>query len=297
MTGTSTVAANLAHRGELMQGRYSIGCWPWELPEWPVPWNHAWDYVDEVWATSRFTYDSYMRSAQRPVLHMPAVVVAEATEGARRAQFGLPEDAFLFCFSFDGLSSLARKNPQAVVAAFRKAFRPEERGVGLVLKGIRATQDSAEWKELLAAIGDDARIFQIHESMSRGRLLDLYRSIDAYVSLHRSEGFGRNIAEAMLLAKPVIVTAHSGNMDFTIHDNAALVPARLRTVLPGEYPFGAGQSWADPDIQAAAHAMQRMVADRSWREGLAERAQRYIQQAYAPEVVGDAWAHRLETLF
>lgn len=297
MTGISTVGANLAAKGELMEGRYCIGCWPWELPEWPTAWNHAWDYVDEVWATSRFTYDSYMRRARVPVLHVPHAVVADDTEGARRSDFGLPEHAFLFCFSFDGLSSLARKNPSAVVAAFRKAFPGNERGVGLVLKGIRAPLGSARWSDLVAAIGGDDRIVFIDKSLSRGRLLDLYRCIDVYVSLHRSEGFGRNIAEAMLLGKPVIVTAHSGNMDFTLHDNAALVPARLRTVRQGEYPYGGGQSWADPDVDVAAEAMRRMICDRSWREGLAERAQRYIAEAHSPLAVGEVWARRLEALF
>lgn len=297
MTGISTVGANLAARGELMQGRYSIGCWPWELPEWPSAWGHAWDYVDEVWATSRFTYGSYMRSATVPVLHVPHAVVADASEGARRADFGLPESAFLFCFSFDGLSSLVRKNPIAVVAAFQRAFPASERGMGLVLKGIRAPQGSARWSNLVAAIGSDPRIILIDESMSRGRLLDLYRSIDVYVSLHRSEGFGRNIAEAMLLGKPVIVTAHSGNMDFTLHDNAALVPARLCAVQQGEYPYGAGQLWADPDIDAAAEAMRRIIADRTWREALAERGQAFIAHAHSPRAVGEAWARRLEALF
>lgn len=133
--------------------------------------------------------------------------------------------------------------------------------------------------------------------MSRGQLLDLYRCIDVYVSLHRSEGFGRNIAEAMLLGKPVIVTAHSGNMDFTLHDNTALVPARLRMVREGEYPFGAGQLWADPDVDIAAELMRRMVEDRTWREGLAERAQQYIARAHSPQTVGEAWARRLDELF
>jgi len=297
MTGISTVGTNLAAPDDLMDGRYSIGCWPWELPEWPSAWDHAWDYVDEVWATSRFTYDAYMRSARVPVLHVPHAVVADESEGAQRSDFGLPEHAFLFCFSFDGLSSLARKNPAAVVTAFRKAFPAGEREVGLVLKGIRAPTASPQWARLMAAIGDDDRIIIIDRSLSRGQLLDLYRSIDAYVSLHRSEGFGRNIAEAMLLGKPVIVTAHSGNMDFNLHDNAALVPARMCPVRQGEYPYGAGQLWADPDIAAAAEAMRRMVADRPWREGLAERAQRFIATAHSPQAVGEAWARRLEALF
>lgn len=297
MTGIATAGANLAASEDLMDGRLSIGCWPWELPEWPSAWDHAWDYVDEVWAASRFTYDAYMRSAKVPVLHLTSAVVADASEGWKRADFGLPEQAFLFCFSFDGLSSLARKNPAAVVTAFRRAFPAGERGVGLVLKGIRAPTASPQWAQLMAAIGDDERIVIIDRSLPRGRLLDLYRSIDAYVSLHRSEGFGRNIAEAMLLGKPVIVTAHSGSMDFTLYDNAALVPARLCAVRQGEYEYGAGQMWAEPDVAAAAEAMRRMVADRPWREGLAERAQQFVARVHSPEAVGEAWARRLDELF
>lgn len=296
MTGISTVTASNSEGPSLNQGRHNIGIWPWELPEWPLTWDQAWSCVDEVWATSRFTYDAYARAARVPVFHMPMAVVADATVGADRSDFGLPERTFLFGFSFDGLSSYARKNPRAVVAAFRCAFPPGERGVGLVLKGIRAKTGAPAWQALLREIGDDDRIYLINESLSRGQLLDLYRALDVFVSLHRSEGFGRNIAEAMLLGKPVIVSAHSGNMDFTHHDNSALIPTRLCEVGQGEYPFGTGQQWGDPDVEAAANAMRRMLEDRAWRVSLAERAQWYIKENYSPEAVAAAWAQRLNEL-
>jgi glycosyltransferase involved in cell wall biosynthesis len=295
MTGISTLEFNLRQSFGLNDGRYSIGMWPWELPEWPEVWNPAWDCVDEVWAASQFTYQSFARSAPLPVYHMPMAVVADATEEAVRADFGLPPDAFLFGFSLDGLSSFARKNPLAVIAAFQRAFAPQDGSVALVLKGIR-TEGTDAWRRLLDEVRDDRRIHVIAESFDRGRLLDLYRTLDAFVSLHRSEGFGRNIAEAMLLGKPVIVSAHSGNMDFTRHDSAALVPARLCPVQPGEYPFGTGQLWADPDIVAAAAAMQRMVVDRQWRESLANAGRAFVANAYSPATVGEAWARRLAQL-
>lgn len=296
MTGMSSIATSLAEGPSLNRGRYNIGIWPWELPEWPAFWDHAWSCVDEVWATSRFTYDAYARAARVPVYHMPMAVVADPTDGAIRADFGLPKQTFLFGFSFDGLSSYARKNPEAVVAAFRRAFPAGERGVGLVLKCIRAETNSSAWQSLARAIGDDERIHVINDSMSRGRLLDLYRGLNVFVSLHRSEGFGRNIAEAMLLGKPVIVTAHSGNLDFTHPDNAALVPMRLCEVKQGEYAFGTGQRWGDPDIDAAAQAMRRMLEDKRWRTALATRGQKYIKAHYSLERVGAAWAARLREL-
>jgi glycosyltransferase involved in cell wall biosynthesis len=296
MTAESTLAAIIAQGPALGEGRHNVGVWPWELPEWPKAWDHAWDFVDEVWATSRFTYEAYLRSAPVPVMHMPMAVNADATEGATRADFGLPQDRFLFGFSFDGLSSFARKNPQAVIAAFRMAFPPGERHVGLVLKSIRGMADQSTWRTLADLERGDERIHVIDESLSRGRLLDLYRSFDAFVSLHRSEGFGRNIAEAMLLAKPVIVSAYSGNMDYTDDDTAALVPTSLRQVNQGEYPFGAGQEWAEPDVDAAAGFMQRMVTDRKWREGLAANAAERIKQKYSLDAVGKVWSGRLREL-
>ena len=296
MTAESTLAAIIAHGPGLDDGRYNIGVWPWELSEWPKAWDHAWDFVDEVWATSRFTYDTYLGSARCPVMHMPMAVNTDATEAASRADFGLPQDQFLFGFSFDGLSSFARKNPQAVIAAFRKAFPRRERHVGLVLKSIRGMADQTGWRELAELIRGDERVHVIDESFSRGRLLDLYRSLDAFVSLHRSEGFGRNIAEGMLLGKPVIVSAYSGNMDYTDDSTAALVPTRRRQVKQGEYPFGAGQEWAEPDVDAAAGLMRRVVSDREWREGLAANAAERIRQRYSLDAVGKAWSERLREL-
>lgn len=296
MTGLSTISLALSAGTDFGDGRHNIGLWPWELPEWPSALGQAWDFVDEVWAASRYTYEAYARAAQVPVFHKPMAVVAEATEGATRADFGLPEETFLFGFSFDGLSSFARKNPQAVVAAFHQAFPSDRADVGLVLKCMRTTANVPAWKALKNSIKNDPRIRVIDESFSRVRLLDLYRTLDAFVSLHRSEGFGRNIAEAMLLGKPVIVSAHSGNMDFTDHRTAALVSTRLEAVRSGEYPFGEGQMWGDPDVDAAAKAMQRIVSDHLLRQALASAGKERIARQYSPEAVGEAWLQRLRDL-
>jgi len=294
-TGMETVRAVRQLDQSLLQGRLSVGFWPWELPEFPVLWHHAYRLVDEVWASSRYTHDAYARSVPVPLRHMPMAVTVEPSEGRQRADFALPEGRFLFIFTYDALSRDARKNPLACLAAFDRAFPQGDEPVGLVVKGHRADKSPA-WEALAARAVRDPRLFLFDRSLSRGALLDLYRACDCFVSLHRAEGFGRNIAECMALGKPVVVTAHSGNMDFTRSDTAALVPAALREVRPGEYPYAAGQIWAEPDVGAAAAQLRRVFADSPWRGQIATSGAARIAQSYAPEVVGRAWHAGLEAL-
>ncbi len=294
-TGIETMRAIASMGNEMLDRRRTIGFWPWELPQWPDYLYHAYENMDEIWASSRYTWDAFVRSSPMPVKQMPMAVVFDETEGLTRADFGLPEDCFLFAFAYDGLSYSTRKNPEACLTAFDRAFPLGNEPVGLVIKGIR-TQGSSAWALLEARAKVDKRLFLITESLPRPRLLDLYRVIDCFVSLHRAEGFGRNIAECMGLGKPVIVTAHSGNMDFTTHDTAALVKVDLRPLADGDYPYGAGQMWGEPDVDVAAAKMRRMITDFEWREHLARQGAEKIRQNYDIRIVGQLWAQALESL-
>ncbi|WP_199237385.1 glycosyltransferase family 4 protein [Azospirillum sp. TSH64] len=289
-TGIETARLAAVEGSALFDGRRTIGYWPWELPEWPKEWHHAYDLVDEVWGSSRYTYEAFAKSSPKPVRHLPMAVAVDATAGLSRRDFGLPENRFLFVFSFDVLSSLARKNPQACVRAFKQAFPLGHEPVGLVVKAMRGTPENPVWQALLEEARADRRITIIDETLSRGAVLDLYRACDAFVSLHRAEGFGRGIAEAMMLGKPVVVTGFSGNMDFTTPGSAALVDHRLRPVSPQEYPFAGGQLWAEPDGAHAAWWMRRLVEDDWLRRRLAEQGQRLTAATYAPAAVGAGYA-------
>lgn len=289
-TGIETARLAAVHGSTLFDGRRCIGYWPWELPEWPADWHHAYRLVDEVWASSRFTYEAFARSCPKPVRHMPMAVTVDPTAGLTRRDFGLPEDRFLFVFAFDVLSSLARKNPQACVAAFRRAFPRGDEPVGLVVKAMRATDENPAWRALLAEARTDGRIIVIGSTLDRGGVLDLYRACDCFVSLHRSEGFGRGMVEAMMLGKPVIATGHSGNLDFTLPGTAGVVDHRPWVLAEGEYPFGAGLTWAEPDVDHAADWMRRMAADGALRDRLTATARTLVTATYAPAVVGAAYA-------
>ncbi len=294
-TGIETARLAAVQGDQLFEGHYCIGYWPWELPEWPQAWHHAYQLVDEVWASSRYAYQAFVASSPKPVRHMPMAVTVEATAGRSRQDFGLPEGHFLFVFSFDFLSSLERKNPQACVEAFRQAFPRGDEPVGLVVKAMRAAPDNPLWQALMAQTKTDGRIHVINETLSRGGVLDLYRACDCFVSLHRSEGFGRGIAEAMLQGKPVITTGYSGNMDFTTPGTAALVDHTLVALSEGDYPFGEGQHWAEPSVTHAAWWMQRLATQPKVVQRLADAGRQLATATYAPSRVGEQYRAVLAT--
>jgi len=213
-----------------------------------------------------------------------------------RARFGLPDNRFLFVFSFDVLSSFPRKNPTACIASFKRAFPRGDEPVGLVVKVMRAPNDNPIWRAMLAEAARDKRIRVISETLSRGGVLDLYRACDCFVSLHRAEGFGRGIAEAMMLGKPVIVTGYSGSLDFATPATAALVDYRRTALAAGDYPFGAGQNWAEPDVDHAAWWMRALATRPDLRQRLARLGQISVTEAYSPAAVGAAYAAGLAPL-
>lgn len=287
------------HLGDsFFAGRYNIAAWHWELSRFPEPWLPALEGVDELWASSRFIQAALAERARVPVVWMPHPVEVGTGAVPDALDLGLPEGRFLFLAFFDFTSFVARKNPMGAIRAFRAAFPPGSASrVGLVVKANGASARPAEAKAFLARPElRDPRVLVINEALDRRRLIGLIKRCDCFVSLHRSEGFGRGIAEAMLLGKPVIVTAYSGNMDFTNVENACLVDYRLVDVGPTEYPHPAGQRWADPDLNQAAGYMRRVVSDPAWAAGLAEKGRELVAAQHGVEAVGRRCRARLESL-
>jgi len=269
----------------LWRGRTTVCVWPWELPQWPEPLEFCLLLADEIWAISSFVRNAFELRAPVPVVVMPPAVAASGS--ADRAAYGLPDDAFVFVCFFDGNSSFARKNPAAAIAAFRAAFPPPDFSVRLVVKAMRAGACAQAWRDLRASAGDDPRIAFVDEEWSRDEILGLIASCDCLVSLHRAEGFGRPIAEAILLRRPVVATRWSGNLDFRDEGRQFLVEAGLRPTPAGAYAWGDGQAWADPDPQAAAAALRA-----AFRSGAAPAA----GSTFDAGAVGARYRARLEAL-
>lgn len=276
-------------------GPYNIGGWHWELPVWPDHLAGVIESVDEVWVYSEFVRQAFASRTDKPVRKMPLAVELPSAPGANRALFGLQPGRFQFLVMFDGASWLSRKNPLAAVRAFKKAFGNDP-NAGLVIKAISLDRSSGSWQAIADEIGGDGRVTVIDRTMDRVELVQLMSSCDAYVSLHRSEGFGRIIAEAMLLGIPTVTTAFSGNTDFCTPETSFLVNGPLVPLSPDDYIFHQGQYWCDPDVDQAASQMRRLMDRRDETASMVRKAQDNIRNNYSSRAVADAYKQRLREL-
>ncbi|MGQ9371117.1 glycosyltransferase [Azospirillum sp. ST 5-10] len=276
---------------EALRGRIRIGVWAWEsATSFPAAWQPAFALFDEIWAPSRFAAEALRRVSPIPVAVVPHVV-APAPSAATRRDLGLPDDAFVFAFLFDELSDFERKNPLGVVAAFRRAF-PVADGRTLLLIKAR-TLSPAGRARLEAAIDGHPSILLRVGDAPRAEALAIIAQCDAYVSLHRAEGFGLTVAEAMAFGKPVIATAGSGVEDFLSDDCAFPVPGRAVTLdAPvGYYP--AGTVWTEPDLDEAAQLMRAVCYGRGLARARARRAAERVRDRLSADAVGARVAERL----
>ncbi|MGN6182428.1 MAG: glycosyltransferase family 4 protein, partial [Thermoanaerobaculia bacterium] len=310
LDGSDTLAPRLEHRAtilhvnadqvaivrnqlpQLFDARaYTIGCWHWELPELPAALIGAAEPYNELWAPSLFVQSMLAKSVTIPVVHMPHGIEVAELAPCTPQEFGVPHGHFTFLCMFDFDSIAQRKNPMGAIDAFRRAF-PNPSGVSLLIKTTAADQHRDEYESLRAIPG----VQLVNQTLSRARANGLVASCDAIVSLHRSEGFGLVLAEAMDLGKPVIATGWSGNMDFMNAGNSCPVAYDLVTLDRAYGPSEAGQLWAAPDVDHAAQHLRRVIEDDAYRTRLGARAQKTIREQFSPRAAGMRYRKRLEFL-
>jgi glycosyltransferase involved in cell wall biosynthesis len=276
---------------------YNILSTFWELPRAPESWRFDLDFFDELWTPNCFVADSFRPIFSKRILIMPPCINLNAKIAPNRVKLGLDATKFYFLFSFDRNSYPERKNPLAVVRAFELAFGDERDDVGLILKMSGARNRFPKiMSELETAARRDRRITILQGDWQRADVLALMVSADCFVSLHRSEGFGLGMAEAMFLGKPVIGTDFSGNTEFLTAVTGYPVPYQMRPVGEGEYPHHTGNSWAEPDVRIAAGMMRSVASKTDEVCNKALRGQTYVQQHYSPKAVGNVVAARLREL-
>lgn len=260
----------------IWRNRYNIAFWLWELEEFPKDWIKALTLVDEIWTPSEFASRSVKAVTDKPVYTIPYHVTAPIDEKYDRSYFGLPEDRFLFLAMYDTNSTMARKNPTGAVQAFIKAFSPQDCRVGLVLKMNNPRQQDLE--ALQESFGEYSNIYYITEIMDKVVVNSLIASIDVFVSLHRAEGFGLVMAEAMLNGTPCIATNWSSNTEFMNEDVACMVDYSFTILEKETPPYDKGIRWADPNIDTAAEYMKRLADDREYYNILKDKGRQYIAE-------------------
>ncbi len=275
--------------------RYSIGLWFWEVSRFPDRWRGSFSLLEEVWAPTAHIAAALEPLADVPVHTVRVPIVPNLHEQRSRAELGIDPDKFVFLFSFDYLSVAERKNPLATVEAFRRAFEPGD-GAALVLKCINQEHNPRYHSELREAVAAHPDITLIDRYLSPADNSGLSSVCDSYVSLHRAEGLGLGMAEAMWHGKPVIATGYSGNLDFMNASNSLLVDHELVEIGPDASPYPADGVWAQPDVDHAAKLMRGLFDDRDAASALGRTAASEIRRTHSPQAAGEIMQLRLEAI-
>ncbi|MDQ4149605.1 MAG: glycosyltransferase family 4 protein [Actinomycetota bacterium] len=264
----------------ILEHRHTIGFWWWELEDFPPIGSDTDELFDELWVGSEHVARAVSAQTSKPVHVVPIPIRRLDPVAADRPALGLPE-GFMFLFTFDFLSLFERKNPVGVVKAFTQAFRENE-GPILVIKSINGADELCTFELLRIAAADRSDVVIMDGYLPPDKKDALMTACDCYVSLHRAEGYGLGMAEAMALGKPIIATGYSGNLEFLNEENSYLVGHGLVPVPPGSDPYPEGARWAEPDIEGAAELMRRVYENRSEAEAKGSRARHDALTIHTP---------------
>lgn len=276
------------------QGHYNIGFWSWELLKFPDCWYSAFDLFDEIWTPSNYCVEALAAVSPIPVIKIPHSIDLPIPT-LDRASLGLPQDKFIFLFMFDFHSNYQRKNPLAVIEAFKQAFSNSNNDVMLIIKFHNGEYYPQYLEELHVSKANYPSIHLISKHLLKEEVNALVNNCDCYVSLHRAEGFGLTMAETMFYGKPVIATGYSSNIEFMNVGNGFLVKYDLVTTTEDYWPYLKGSIWAEPDINHAASLMNYVFHNYNQAKlVVGTRASQDIKYLLNPKTIGQKIKNRLE---
>ncbi len=282
-------------RTKLQPKAYNIVFPFWELSIYPEIWGQQLKRFDEIWTASTFTYHSIKACVSKPVHRMPCASQVEISSFLGRQYFGIPQESFAFLFAFDFLSSINRKNPFAVLRAFQKLSQacPND-DICLILKLNHSSRQPKDYADLMeVAVDFRDRLVIIDKTLNNNEMKNLLRCCDCFTSLHRSEGFGLGLSEAMSLGKPTIATRYSGNVDFMNDSNSCLVDYKLEPVGEDCYPHWQGQYWAEANVDQAFRYMLKLLSDRDKRKKIANNAKIQVRKQLSYASIGQMYEKRI----
>ncbi|MEG4625814.1 glycosyltransferase [Microcoleus sp. w1-18aA5] len=287
------VAAFIKHTGSTyFENKYNIGFWAWELPAFPPEWQPAFNHFHEIWTYSNYCAEAISALAPIPVIKiMPSIALPAPS--LNREALNLPKNKFIFLFVFDFSSRIERKNTLATIQAFKQAFGEDDRLL-LIIKSSNSNKHLEEQKLLKSAIANSSNIKHLDGYLSKNKLNGLLYNCDCYVSLHRCEGFGLTMAEAMFYGKPVIATGYSSNTEFMNVGNSYLVKYKLIPIEQDCGPYKKGNVWAEADVEHAADLMRYVFNNHREAQQVGAIAAEEIKTLLNPQVTGNKIRKRLE---
>lgn len=262
---------------KIWNGRYNIGFWLWELEDFPDEWVPCFHCMDEIWTPSKFITDCIQKKTDLKVVTIPyhvSLTIPEKGKYDYRKQLGLPTDKFLFLMMYDRTSMTERKNPKAVIEAFKMAFSKDDE-VGLVIKINNPSEKEINF--IRSMLPEHNNVYFITEILERKQVNELIYCVDAVVSLHRAEGFGLVLAEAMLLGTPTIATNWSSNTEFMTKETACMVDVEMVTLDRNIGSFKKGNRWAEPDVKQGAEYMRKLYNDPEFYKMITKKAKVHIE--------------------
>jgi len=286
--------------GSFPENSYNIIYPAWELGDYPEDWLKNFSLFNEIWVPSNFIKDSIDHKTRKPLYLIPHPVNTRMPFYLNRNYFGIKNTSYTFLFFFDFRSYIERKNPFGMLKAFEILCEENPymdiQAIIKVIGGERSSKAGSDYLNFLDQIKKNVfndRIHLINKQLSEIEIRNLIRCTDCFVSLHRSEGFGLGLAEAMCLGKPVIGTGYSGNLQFMNSDNSFLVNYELVPVQNGQYPYSDNQFWANPDVYHASLLMENLIKEPKIGEDIGMKAKLSIDHEISYLSIGLAMKKRI----
>lgn len=257
------------------ENRYNIGFWLWELQDFPDEWLPSLKLIDEIWTPSEFVSDTFRKITNKPVYTISYPIEIQVDHTMNRNYFGLPQDKFLFLTMYDCNSTIERKNPIGTIQAFKKAFTATDLDVGIIIK-VNNPQKK-DLKIIRNLLEGYKHVYIIAKTLSKLEVNSLIHCADVLVSLHRAEGYGLPIAEAMTLGVPAIATNWSANTEYMNATNSCPVSFKLVELKENYAMYKKGNIWAEPDIDDASQYMLKLLRDKEYYIEIAANAKNFMK--------------------
>ncbi len=270
-----------------LAGKHRLICMVWEHFALPPIWLQQVTYGNSFAAPSRFSAELISNSIGRPVRILPHPIAVDDWPLAAKSSANMP---FRIGTAFDLGSTIARKNPFAAIEAFRIAAA-QVPGLELYVK-LRGGSAEPAAVAKLRVLAEEVPFRLLEGDWSFARYQEWVCSLDLAISLHRSEGFGLFVAEAMLAGVPAVATNWSATAEYVDETVGYPVDAPLR---PANDETGRYQSrdavWADVDPNDAAKRLIEAVSNPAGRlarsaAGRAPRAPRLQRRGLCRRATG-----------